>query len=299
MPIATFVFSLLLILSIQAGKDTPLTPKRLADLIEQQRVKADPLLVKFRIEFQPDQTLQTALKEDRTPIWSERMVAFEGRRQHCTSHTLTTKGQTEQETRMTAVFTGDRSLIRQGTVLRIQNQKSPDCSMNEYTSGLMWPVTDQELQIASEQGARSSFLLAMLRKGDWLINDRLEEEAGVACQTITSRDGNRKIWLDPTQNYALIRVRLIDPFPGFSLIDTRYGETEKVAEGMYLPRKIVSVCTLTDLQGHKLGQRTDILTVSEIKVGDLPTGLFELEPQAGDTVIDQISNKVSLIESDR
>ena len=284
-------FLLFIAFAFQGGGQT-LTPRKVADEIESARARANPLLVKFRIDYDSDESLLSAARGSIRPVWAEATLALDSPKQHCTTHSLSILDEAAQETEMTAVFTGDRSLIRQEKQLQIQSEKSAFCSMNAYTSLLLWPITENELRSARELGAKAPFLPAMLRDGDWEVKEGLEEQGGVQCLTLATRDGKNQLWLDTRKSHALIRYLVIRPFPGCSRIDTRYYENVHVAEGLYLPRRIVSVRTVVDTKDLELGQRTNTLSVTEIRVGALPSGLFELRPKVGETVVDQVSKQV-------
>ncbi len=292
MPIADLVIACLLAVAVKDGMDDTLTPERLADIIEQQRSRADPFFVSFRMEVEDDEALLDAEKDKLRMIWTENTVAFDGPKQYCKTHRLTVRGDARIELQRTAVYTGERSLIRVNKDLHIQAEKSAYCSLNAYTSGLLWPVTEDELRLARELGGQSAYLPEMLLGGDWVVQEETEVKGGVPCRMIATRDGNRSLWLDPKRNYALMRYQTIRPFAGYSRIDTWYTDHVRVAEGLYLPRRVESVSTRVDPQGRELGQRRNLLTVSEIKVGPLSEELFDLRPKVNETIIDLVKKEL-------
>jgi hypothetical protein len=181
---------------------------------------------------------------------------------------------------------GETRRLNQG-ILMIQKDKSGFSDINLYTSLLLFPLNDAQIEIARESPCREMFLPSTLLGCPWSLSGA-ERVDGASCIVLTlNADGKKaRLLLDPTRGYALVRAD-IEYGPPRANLHARYSQFAEAAPGMYLPKEIgVQYDYYNPKTKNIVGRGRGSLRVTKMEINNVPDSVFDLQPSKGTTIGD-------------
>jgi len=263
-------------------------------LVQSQRAAIKSLLVSYRVDVSWDKQVEQAGRLANTSIGCVCTFAFCGEKRYVRLRETVLDGQGVKQTRAyLVVYNGVDCRKREERTLVIQEAKSAYAELNHYTNALLWPMTEAELEDCRAKPGKVHFLPYFLEASHWRVLPKTEVVRGVDCLVLEEAHGLRRLWLDRNHAYALLRYECENPFQGVAKLTSDYHDLVEVLPDLYLPKRIETVQHLVDFDtGRPIGIWKSLLTVSELRVNDVPESLFSVEPEPGELVIDNIKGLV-------
>lgn len=281
----TFVFS-----RPASAADGILTIDELREMITNQWEQVQSIQGSYYQEALPDAEAQAnQLMRDRITK-TEVIFAWSGKKRLISDYTeMFGKNMELLKLRSKSVFDGTEFRQRVSKSFLIQRERSHSIDTNAYLGCLRRPLNDEQLAAAIDHPAETTVLPYCLQSNLWSIRP-----AGGNFVEVFSE--KRRMVFDPEQGYCLVRLAEEhsppkSDQPRFTRTSFEFKKHRKVWGELHLPMEIVGQIHFTTPAGKPAGTLTNHLVVTSLSLNQVKDGVFRLEPEVGDYVMDRIRDR--------